>query len=1099
MKSILDNWHDLLPQVLELAGIGTWEMIAVPEGVRMRFSSSVYTLFGYTEGELEGRWDLFLDQACHPNSRQGLQESIASAMASPGQVFHYEFQIWSKHTEHWRWVYAFGKALPGESTGEFRILGCVQDIHEIRSTQKALERSQQEALQTVELQKAVLEQQVRDQTTLLRDIQGRMDSILDATSPVDAAPSPFVKTATTDVYDNVDTSFVESLHKAFDIITEKMSWYKAVIDSIHFPISVTDMAGRWMYLNAPGLEAIGADSLKSVFGQPARRWSSQGEDLGSPEDNQRLFSLYHKQLKRFFQGQESDLFDSENLLIGHIETMQDVSKVHEADERTRLMLETMPFGCSFWNRDGKILDCNPAMLSLLGLPNKKAYIENFDSFSPEYQPNGEQSAKRSMENIRAAFETGYSRFEWLHQTLSGERIPSEITLVRIAWRDDYVLVGYMSDLRRLEAARQERDKERLLLKNILDSSPVCMMILVGGKVRFVTPYTHEFLGISEGDAISEFHTSQVEVAQIQEELYRNRVLNWRPITMPSVSGGVRDMLGNAFYTEYYGEEGLVLWLVDITDMREKERQLLLARDAAEESTRAKSEFLANMSHEIRTPMNAILGMTHLIQRTPLSPKQRDYMDKAEQSSKALLRIINDILDFSKIEAGKLEMERLSFSVENVMRGVTAVIGEAAKEKGLELLLSIPPEMPLKVEGDPVRLHQVLLNLAGNAIKFTSKGNITLGASVLNSAEDEVVLGFSVSDTGIGMSQAQIAGLFSPFSQADTSTTRQYGGTGLGLAISKRLVELMDGAIWCESLPGVGSTFRFTTRFGLVEAAPAYSAAFFANMEVLLLGDNFEAITLLRPMLQSMGCQVSAAFGLEQGVALLQRPAGFDMMIMDWRNAADQAPEAMTYLKEKTGKELPLTLLAIPEVAVEAIEKVKSLDIAHILSKPITPSSLFDGIGGLIDGSGKLTAAAPIADVSENAETAIEELAPFKGAKILLAEDNAINQMVARELLEIGGMVTDIAENGREAVKKVIEGDYALVLMDIQMPEMDGLEATHAIRSLERFTTLPIIAMTAHAMHGDREKSLRAGMNDHVTKPIDATELYKTLAHWLPRP
>ena len=1100
MKHIYsENWHSLLPQVLQIASIGMWELFSAPGGMRMHFSSAVYNLFGYEEGEMQGSWELFVEKACHPDYRDGMRQLIRDAVTHPGETFHFEFLVWSKHANDWRWVYAFGKALPNDDPATIHVLGGVQDIHERQSAQKALERGQQEALQTVELQKTVLEQQVLEQNTLLHDIQERVDSILDATSPMQSPQLPgLAGKKSPDVYDNVDTLFAESLHKAFDIITEKMAWYKAVIDSIPFPIAVTDLDNRWMYCNRPGLDAAGAKSLRDIFNLPARTWSSQGEISGNPDGGSTLFSLHHKGLDRFFLGQGSGLFDSRGALIGHIETMQDVTKEHEADERTRLMLDSMPFGCSFWDRNGNILDCNQAVVTLLGLPDKKTYMEAFHSLSPELQPNGGKSDELARENIRKAFETGYLRFEWMHRTLAGEDVPSEVTLVRIAWRGEFVLIGYQNDLRALTAARLELDKERLLLKEILDSSPVCMMILVGGRVRFATPFTRDFLGISDGDSAMDAQARPQEAELLREELRRNRVLNWRPMALKSRASGIREMLGNAFYTDYYGEEGLIVWLVDVTDMREKERQLLQARDAAEESARAKSEFLANMSHEIRTPMNAILGMTHLIQRTELTPKQRDYMDKAERSGKALLRIINDILDFSKIEAGKLEMEALPFSVENVMRDVVAVIGEPAREKGLEILLSIAPDVPLKVEGDPLRLHQVILNLAGNAVKFTAKGNITLSATVLNEVNDAVILGFGVSDTGIGMTQSQIAGLFSPFTQADTSTTRKFGGTGLGLAISKRLVELMRGAIWCESLPGAGSTFRFTARFGMVEAAPAYSASFFASLDVLLLGDNYEAITLLRPMLQAMGCKVSTAFGLDQAVSLLHQPAGYDMMIMDWRNTADYAPEAMDYLRRETGKELPLTLLAIPEIARDAIAAVEELGIAHILSKPITPSSLFESISGLIQGSAKLSAASP-APGDRQPEEALEALAPFHGAKILLVEDNAINQMVAKELLEIAGMETDIAGNGREAVEKVAANAYALVLMDIQMPEMDGFAAAREIRSQKRFAHLPIIAMTALAMQGDREKSLAAGMNDHVTKPIDAKELYTALARWLPKP
>ncbi len=1093
-RATFDTGQDPLPQVLQIAGIGVWELFSAPGGMRVRLSPAVYALFGYEEGEMRGSWEQVVEKACHPDYRAGLRRCVDNAVARPGETFHFEFLAWSKTRNEWHWVYAFGKTLPMDDSGGVHLLGGVQDIHERRAAQKTLERSQQEALQTVELQKVVLEQQVQEQTTLLRTIQERVDSILGATSPMETDGRPHVADATRDVYDAVDMLFAESLHNAFDIITGKMAWYKAVIDSIPFPIAVSDLDGRWMYLNTPGLSAAGATSLQDLYGLPAKNWSTLGERVESQDGCQTLFSLHHKELGRFFQGQGSGLFDNNGDLIGHIETMQDVTEVHEADERTRFMLDAMPFGCYFWDKNLRLIDCNRAAISLFGLDNKKDYIKGYDKLSPEFQPCGRKSAELSREHIRKAFDAGYNRFEWEHRTVSGEPLPCEVTLVRILWRDDYVVVGCTADLRELKAARLELDKERLLLKEILDSSPVCMLILVGDKVRFSTPFTRDFLGISVGDSMHSFHADPFEATLLEEELRRNRALNWRPVTVKSASNGVRDMLGNAFFTEYYGEEGLVVWLVDVTEMREKERQLLQARDAAEESTRAKSEFLANMSHEIRTPMNAILGMTHLIQRTELTPKQRDYMNKAEQSSKALLRIINDILDFSKIEAGKLEMERLPFSVENVMRDVLAVLSETAREKGLELLLAIPRELPLTVEGDPLRLHQVLLNLASNAVKFTAKGNVTLGVSVLRAAEDGVVLGFGVSDTGIGMTQAQISVLFSPFTQADTSTTRQYGGTGLGLAICKRLVELMDGAIWCESLPGAGSTFRFTARFGMVEAAPLHSAGHFANLKVLLVGDNAEAITLLRPMLQAMGCRVSTAYALERAVELLRRPDGFDLLVMDWRNVAIHAPQALAYLKGKTGGKLPPSLLAIPEADADALDASAKPDITAPLSRPVTPSGLFNAINGLIRATPEL--AGDPAARAKHAETGLENLAPFKGAKILLVEDNAINQMVGRELLEIAGLDADIADNGREALQKVRSGGYDLVLMDIQMPEMDGFTAARAIRDLGGFDSLPIIAMTALAMQGDREKSLDAGMNDHVTKPIDASELYRTLARWL---
>ena len=968
-----DHWQEILPEILHIAGIGTWEMSISPEGVNMGFSSSVRDLFGYTGGELEGSWDLFLEKACHPDYRETIKATIAESVNNPGKTFHNEFLAWSKKDEDWRWVYIFGKASLNKGSSTATVLGGVQNIHDRRAKQKELERQQQEALQTIELQKTVLEQQIHERTTLLRDVQARVGSILGATSPVGSA-IPTLRNETGDVHDDVNVLFAEGLDKAFDIITAKMAWYKAVIDSIPFPISVTDMENRWMYLNAPGLAAAGAKALEEVFAMPALSWSNHGETTGGDGKGHVLFSFHNEEQSLFFQGQASRLIDSGGATIGHIETMQDVTEVHKADERTRLMLDAMPLGCNFWDKDVNNIDCNEAVVALFDLPDRETYLREFQHLSPERQPCGGKSSDLAKEHVMRAFESGYDRFEWMHRKLTGELIPAEITLVRIKWRGEFVVVGYTDDLRELKAAKSELDKERLLLKDVLDSSPVCMMILVGDEVRFVTSYTRDFLGVEPGDKMSDFHASRAEASLLADELRLNRRLNWRPMSLKSAVAGPREMLANAFYTEYYGEEGLILWLIDVTAMREKERELLLARDAAEESTRAKSEFLANMSHEIRTPMNAILGMTHLILRTELTDKQRDYMKKTDQSGKALLRIINDILDFSKIEAGKLEMERVLFSVEAVMREVVAIENEAAKDKGLELNLSLPEGMPEKTIGDPLRLRQVLLNLVSNAIKFTSEGNVTLSIMAVETETMSVTLDFSVADTGIGMSRKQIAKLFSPFSQADTSTTRQYGGTGLGLAICHSLVKLMGGAIWCESVPGEGSTFRFTASF-----------------------------------------------------------------------------------------DLPVETKTQPSAHIEA--------------------------SATLNTSGN-------AEDAKDAEKLAAALAPLRGMKILLVEDNLINQMVAEELLEIAGFSVDKASNGKEALVRVFETDYALVLMDIQMPVMDGFAATRAIRAESRYAHLPIIAMTALAMQGDREKSLEAGMNDHVTKPIDAAELYTTLASWL---
>ena len=969
---------ELLPHVLAIGGIGLWRLTSDGGIVSMSFAPSTLEMFGYEENALGGHWTAFLDQVCHPNYRAQIESAIHNAFMDTNSTIDVEFQAWSKKSNSWRWVYIFGKAQTSDE-GSVHLLGGVQDIHDRTATRKALEREQQESLQTIALQASVLTQEVQERTTLIHDIQARVASILGATSPVEPTDMPTMQHRVPEAdpgiaSDEIEAVFAEDFHKAFDTIAGKMAWYKAVIDSFPFPISVTDMNLRWMYLNRPGLEAVGASNLKDVYGTTAVRWKNLGEHhVDAARDNAENFSFHHAALDCYFQGQASCLFDSDGSIIGHIETMQDVTRVHEADERTRLMLDAMPLCCNFLDKNLNNIDCNQAAIELFDLSCKQEYLERFHELSPEYQPDGARSDEKSAQKVHAAFETGLQVFEWMHQKLDGTPMPVRITLKRVCWRNDYIVIGYTRDLRELKAAQAQRDKERLLLKEVLNSSPLSMLILVDGVARFVTPFAREFLGIQEGEAVSRLYANAADAAEMEHELVTSRKLNWRPLTLKAPDGSLLEMLGNAFYTDYYGEESIIFWLVDITQMRAKECELASAKDVAESSTRAKSDFLANMSHEIRTPMNAVLGMTHLVLRTELTEKQRDYLEKTEQSAKALLRIINEILDFSKIEAGKLEMETVPFSATSVITGVENIISANARERGLQLHISMPSDLPELIEGDPLRLHQILLNLASNAVKFTQDGHVRLGVELMEQTSKYITLLFSVADTGIGMNPAQIARLFSPFTQADTSTTRQYGGTGLGLAISKNLVELMHGAIWCESTPGKGSVFRFSARFRL-------------------------------PKLNS----------------------------------------TRTSPSEKRG---------VPGTSAAA----------------------------------------------DNEDILIKALSPARGMKLLLVEDNTMNQMVAQELLDIAGLDVTVAENGQDALAKAQAGNFDIILMDIQMPVLDGLEATKILRAQPKFAHIPIIAMTAMAMESDKELSLKVGMNDHVTKPIDVAELYTVLAKWLVKP
>ncbi len=537
-------------------------------------------------------------------------------------------------------------------------------------------------------------------------------------------------------------------------------------------------------------------------------------------------------------------------------------------------------------------------------------------------------------------------------------------------------------------------------------------------------------------------------------------------------------------------------------LRANNTALAEASARADAAAQAKSDFLANMSHEIRTPMNAILGLCHLTLRTDLAPRQRDYLEKIDGSARHLLGIINDILDFSKIEAGKLSVEQIEFTLDEVLENVSNQIAEKCGAKGLELIIDVDRALPRKLVGDPMRLGQVLINYANNAVKFTERGEIAISVRVVEEAAETLVLRFAVRDTGIGLSEEQRARLFRSFEQADSSTTRRYGGTGLGLAISRGIAESLGGEVGVDSAPGEGSTFWFTARLGRCASeitAPAILAADLQDLAALVVDDHEHARTVLRALLEDLGLRVDAVASGAEALARVaeaeQIGKPYAFMFLDWQMPGMDGLEVGRRLRDAQLARPPITVMVTAFGRDDVVGAARAVGIEGILTKPVNPSTVFDCVARGLDAAG-----ASRRVPSPRAGDPLAGLRAIAGARVLLVEDNELNQEVATALLGQAGLVVDVAGDGRVAVEAVQRTAYDVVLMDMHMPVMDGLAATRAIRALPGFGALPIIAMTANVMKGDRERCLEAGMNAHVAKPIEPADLCATLLAWVaPRP
>ena len=911
--------------------------------------------------------------------------------------------------------------------------------------------------------------------------------------------------------------------------SEELKKLTVAIEQSPAMVMMTDKLGNINYIN-PSFERITGYTSEEVLGKKTNILKSGDmprniyDSLWKTIQSGKIWTgEFHNKRKNgtFFWARATitPIKDNNNNISNYLCHEEDITQQRNEQEKVKALLESSPEAMVIVNAEREIIMVNEQAEKLFGYNRDELIHEKIEKIIPEeYRANHPEKFKSYLD--QPYLRQMNAKLELKGQNKNEEVFPAEVSLSPVYVDDEVIIASTIRDISRqiaheqdLKDAHELADREKEKYEGILDSSPEAMIIVdQNGTIRLVNSQTERLFLFSREELIGE----QIEVLiphryrKTHPQKFQNFIT--APIIRPM--GANLELYGmKKDETEFSIEVSLspiqlehdfliASTVRDISERLKFENELKTAKELAEEATKAKADFLANMSHEIRTPMNAIIGMSHLALKTDLNPKQKNYIEKVYRSGSSLLGIINDILDFSKIEAGKLNIERIHFSLHDVIDDFTNMIGLKVEERGLELLINIEPNVPNELIGDPLRLGQILTNLGNNAVKFTEKGNVVLKIEQLETSKSNISqLKFSLVDSGIGMNQEQQNKLFKSFSQADTSTTRKYGGTGLGLAICKTLVELMDGKISVTSKEGVGSTFTFTANFEInkntsnkVRIMPQN----LSQLHILVVDDNKTAIEIQTEIVKSLGFNVDSAFNGEDALTkiknAIKKKEPYNLILMDWKMPGMDGIETCEEIaKLQTNESLP-TMMMVTAYSKEDLNSQlnkSNAKIDAVLTKPISASTVFNTIMKTYGESLDETQTEEIIE-----ETSLTILNKVQGLNILLVEDNEINQELAIELLEEAGIKVTLAENGQQAIDTLLTNDFDGILMDVQMPVMDGYEATKRIRSIERYQNLPIIAMTANIMKDDLVKADEAGMDAHIGKPLNVDEMFEKISHYM---